>query len=318
MKFRESSFSAFCIRAFTFTFLAAGFAGCGGGGVSTTPTVVITTANSPAVAGAAVEAAIGATTLPIAAATSTSSTSASASAAMQTIGKTVVAAAKKFNNQSQTPVIVTGVTNSYPCTVSGTYTYDASGNSGSLTFNSCVDVTGETLSGSVTFSNMVVNNTTGAVSGKEVLSLTMAMTSPAEIVTIAGDINFSYTTASMHMYGSSLTYTSNVYGSKSMVNYDIVMDLTTGAVTESFSFNSAALGGVATVTVTTPFNGVNLYPNTGVATVTGASNTVLKITILGDETAASNSQVKLEVSTDGGATWGTPSYVTWASLNMHL
>ncbi len=118
------------------------------------------------------------------------------------------------------------------------------------------------------------------------------------------------------MSGSSLSMTNTdaTLGNFVLSNYSIVTDSTGHATAMTFDF--ATPDGIATFTMTTPFvNTGGIFPSSGAAIIAGASSTALRFTVLGDETAAPGSQVKLELSTDGGATYATPVYVTWASIS---
>lgn len=318
MKSKVSSCGALFFNALMLSFLVVGLAGCGGGGggsssVDTTPTVVIDSGNAPTVVGAAVQAGVGAALTPIAVATSTPRASVSPAATMKAIGSVVGEEITKFGSQSQAPVIVTGAAQTYYCVYSGSKIVNGAGSSGTITYNDCSNVVGYSKTGTISVSNIVSN--ASVTSGNVVINLTM--TSPYETLTIKGDIAVTLTATTMNMHGSSLKYTSSVSGTRTVYNYNIDINLTTGELTESFSVDSAAQGGMVTVSITTPFTfGSGWYPNAGVATVTGANSTKLRATVLGDENAPVNSQIMFELSTDGGATYGTPTYVTWASLNI--
>ena len=104
-------------------------------------------------------------------------------------------------------------------------------------------------------------------------------------------------------------------GNFTVWNYSMTYSDTTGH-NSAMTYTYDAPGGTATFTMITPFfNTGGLFPSSGAATISGASSTVLKFTALGNELAPVGSQVKLELSSDGGVTYGVPVYVTWASIS---
>lgn len=308
------------LRLIAVASLLMGLAACGGGGGSSgggalpTGSVTITSANQSAVAGAAVDSAVGGTSLPIAAQTSTAAAPAADSVA-QKIGQVAYAAAQQITAQGSTPVLVTGAVTSYPCTISGTYSI----NSGTATYNNCSNIAGETVNGTITLSNIASAADTTFDS-----TYSLTITLPGDVITAAGDmhvvISGCTTTCTLTLTGSSLQFTSTISGiTVALQNY--TMDFPNGILgTLTFTFASTQIGGTAIFNMVTPFvtNGSGQFPVSGVATVTGANSTVLRLTALGNETAPANSQAQIELSTNGGATYGAPTLVTWASISSRI
>jgi len=305
--------------------LLMGLSACGGGGSGSTggttgislPTapVTISSTNQSAVAGAAVDSASGGTSVPVAAQTSATGPSADAVAQkVGQIGRTVV------QQIGSTPALVTGAVTTYPCAISGTWSISTSATTGTATFNSCSNITGESTNGTISVSNAV--SSASSTSFDSTYSLTITI--PGDVLTVTGDMHVAVlgcttTCTSETLTGSSLKFTSTINGTVALQNYK--MGYFNGALTTlTFTFSSTQINGTATFNMVTRFTGNvgSLFPSAGVATVTGANSTILKITALGDETAPANSQAQLELSTDGGATYGAPTVVTWASISSRL
>lgn len=311
--------------------LIIGLAACGGGGTSTpastpvstgvtlpTAPVTITTANAPQVAGAAVDAAIDGVSMS-AMGVQTSTPAPSAVATVQKMGKIGYDAVQRIVTQSTAPVIVTGVVTSSPCTVSGTMSFDpAATTSGTMTFSSCSYVAGETING--TLSATGITSTATAVTADLTFNLTFTDTSGT--FTVTGDIHIAEnpTTGVITISGTSLTMSHSTQGSMGLQNYSITTDANGNITAMTFTFASTVTGGTATFSLVTPFvyTGTAQFPSSGAATITGAGSTKLKLTALGNETAAATSQVMLELSTDNGVTYAAPTYVTWASISSNL
>jgi hypothetical protein len=218
--------------------------------------------------------------------------------------------------QNTVPATVVGATSSTACDVSGTMsTNETSATSGTITFTDCSYSAGTKIAGTVSVGN-AGSSATGGTTGDITFDITITAT--ADTLTLKGDMSIAYdsATGSSTLTGTSLIVSSTKNGNRALQNYTITQDAN-GDASLTFTYASTVAGGTATFTTTTPFHTTTgKYPSSGAATVTGASSTKLKITVLGDENAAVDSQVKLEVSSDNGTTYGTPSLVTWASFKL--
>lgn len=311
--------------------LVAGLAGCnggdsysGGGGVTlpTTP-VTITTTNAPAVAGAMIDTVTGTMSLPTGV-----QTAAPAAPTVITTAKMIArlgaSLAQQTGSQGSAPAAVTGAVITINCLVSGTETItDTSATSATATFTNCSDVAGVTISGTLSLSNFTSN--AGIDSMDAVYNLTITTTSPPNTATATGDMHIviNTNTFAMTVSGTSLTLanTNAALGNVGMQNYSFSFDSTGTVTAMTFTFASSVIGGTASFTLTSPFGSTSissLFPSSGAGVITGANSTKLRMTVLGDETAAVNSQVQLELSTDNGATYGTPMLYTWAEISSHL
>lgn len=294
--------------------------GGGGGGGSTLPTapVTITTANTPQVAGAAVDAAIGGMDMS-AMGVQTSAPTPSAVATVQKMGRIGHGAVQRIVTQSTTPATVMGVVQSFPCTVGGTMSFDpAATTSITMTFSSCSDVAGETINGTISVTG--ITSTATATAADMTFNITFTDASGTGTVTGNMHIAENLTTGAVTISGTSLTMTHTTQGSMGLQNYSITTDASGNITAMTFTFASTVIGGTATFSMVTPFvfTGPTQFPSSGAATITGASSTKLKLTVMGDENAAVGSQVKLELSTDNGTTYAAPTYVTWASISSNL
>lgn len=317
------------LRLIAISSLIIGLAACtsgdndNGGGITlpTTP-VTITTANAPQVAGAAIGSIDAGMSLPIAAQTSASTTTPSAVTSVQTLARIAQTTVQRIHAQGAAPATVTGVVETFNCTVSGTESYDTDPNitSGPITYNNCSYTAGETLNGTINYSNWSETATNRLYDA--VFNLTVATTSPVNTLTATGDMHVAsvttdnWTTWASTVTGASLTLgNTGAQGNYGLQNYTIATDASGTITTMSFTFSSTAIGGTAAFAMTAPFASTGgQFPSSGAATITGAAQTMLRLTVLGDETAPVGSQIQLELSTDGGTNYAAPTYHTWAEL----
>lgn len=299
---------------------ACGGGGGGGGGSTASAPVTITSANASQVAGAAVDTITGSGGLVVMGVqTPVTAPAPSVVSAVQSAAKLGQTAVQQAIAQGAAPAIVTGAVTTYNCTVSGTYSISfTSATAGSFSYNNCSYAAGLTENGTISFSNVV--STASLFSADYVYNLSLTSSSPytANTLTITGDLRSSddLTIGATTISGISLSMTNTdvTRGNFVLKSYSITSNDTTGHTTAmTFAFNVA--GATATFTMITPFtNTGGLFPSSGAATISGASSTVLKFTVLGDERAVGN-QVMLELSTNGGTTYAAPVYVTWASIS---
>lgn len=296
-----------------------GSSSSGGGGGSTLPTapVTITTANAPQVAGAAVDAAIGGMDMSMG--VQTSAPAPSAVATVQKMGKIGHGAVQRIISQGAAPATVMGVVQSIPCTVSGSMSFDpAVTTSITTTFTNCSDVAGETINGTISVTGITATATATAAD----MTFNITFTDASGTGTVTGNMHIAenLTTMAITISGTSLTMTHTVEGSMGLQDYLITTDASGNITAMTFTFASTVIGGTATFLMVTPFvfTGTAQFPSSGSAIISGAGLTKLRLTALGNETAAATSQAKLELSIDNGATYASPTYPTWASISNNL
>lgn len=198
----------------------------------------------------------------------------------------------------------------------------------SITANSCRDELG-TLSGTVSFTFNALSGdlTTNYYTASMTLSYSaFTLTAPGYSsyangsMTLAIDSNGAYT-AGASVSAPSLTVSGSYGGSsrtRTLTNYVAsyrrAPDTTyTSHTTYTFSgsVTSSAFGSqTISFETTTPFvvYGTQVYPTTGSLTITGASNTRLRLTAL------SNTQVQEELDADGNGTYESTTTVAWNTL----
>ena len=315
-----------CLQLIARLSLVIGLTACGGGGGGgggiTLPTapVTITQQNAPQIAGVAIDTLYGGTSLPIATGVQTSATASarSSTSVAQTVARIGQAAAQQIISQRTETAIVTGAVSTTTCPGGGTMSVSGSGASGSVTYTNCKDLGGVvTINGTVSISN--ANQIGSIISADAVFNLTVSTVTPANTLTAMGDMHFEIDTVTLAMTisGNSLAMgnTNPAMGNFGLQNYMISIDTSGNFSVLSFRFSSTAINGTAVFAMTTPFAyGAGMFPSSGVATITGANSTVLRITILGDESSG-GSQVQLELIIDGGNNWAAPTYHSWASIS---
>lgn len=198
---------------------------------------------------------------------------------------------------------------------------------GTLTFFNCSDAAGKNFNGTVTFSNFTTSPA-NTLSNPDTVSarlnfdsLIVTQTSPITLLgeyslNAAGLNTLSATTTMISPVGTSLKLNSNI--TETISNFNMSNVLNTGinaSDNNDFTLASSSLGGQVSGDTTTPFviSSNKIFPNSGVLIITSTLNSnQLRVTALGDETASS--QVKVELSTNGGSIYNAPVLYTWADL----
>lgn len=305
---------------------------CGGGGgdspAAPTPlaAVALTEANEVLVTGVTVEAAMGSTELrsllPVGVETTTAISS------KRVLSRLTTAVIQKISEHKNSPASVTGAVVAENCGSapnSGTYRIDDFGGTtaANATFTNCnLFDNGVIIDGTIEFSGLTESATSAA--GKALFNVTV--TEPGfPTAQVTGDLSFSVsgmgTTAEVstltgtHLAVSEGTQNRGIFD----FNFHSSYNNTTGVSTDTANFilSTAVIDGSVRFKTLTPFQTATWtshYPSSGVGTMTGAGFTVLRVTALGNETAAASSQVKIERSNDGGTSYPFTRLVTWNAL----
>jgi hypothetical protein len=196
---------------------------------------------------------------------------------------------------------------------------DPEATSTTVTFNNCFSG-GETINGMVAVSN-IASPSAGNVSGHVSHNLTIVQ-SGFPTLTSSGEFDISHV-----MSGSVVTDTlsngtitvrlDSDVASISGFNIVSTVDTSNGALTDSISgtIASTLIGGAVTVATPTAFQTAPTaqFPNTGQLVITGAANSTVRFTVLGDESLGSN-QVRIEVDPEGDGSFQAPVEMTWVAL----
>ena len=171
--------------------------------------------------------------------------------------KAVKSIRSAVNTVKQSSNVVTGITESDPCIDGGSVSFSgsasATGSSGTLAFNNCVQY-GVSIDGSMSVT-FTWNDTTGAYSDK-----------------INGSFTISY-------FGETFTMVMNLSETGNYSSGDYTTDMT-------YSITGSPIGGFMVETTLPLIGNVNAGLTSGQLTVTGKNNTQLRITAISAYTAS--------------------------------
>jgi hypothetical protein len=295
-----------------------GLAACGGSD-DVTPSVVITSDNAPVVASEVL----------VDGGQFSTSNTLGGGLDLSAVGPTQVLnmAAHRLASSVRTAQARIRPLDTTQCAVSGTVTSTVTmtgttSGSGTITFDNCVQVAGASIDGTITAS--VSASGTGTDADLKI-SATFDITATAGSImsALSGDVTEEISSAAS---GDSIKVTADkleVSISGGSISDDIKLsnysvsetdDASGGTtITEDFSITSSRLKGSFAVKTNTPIQteATGEYPSSGSITVTGASNTSLTITVLGNESfmpQAGQGQVELQIGSDA------PIYMSWADV----
>ena len=302
----------------------AGLFGCGGGGGGgggssglpqppSTP-ISISAANANQVTDAALAPTVGGTDV-VGASISSSDTPQSNPRVLLRAMQAVSAQAKKPSSSSG----LTDQPENGACFVSGSVTVTVSGNNASITFNSCSDVAGQVLNGTVSATG--IQETPTSFSATFNVDLTFTETG-AQTLRLVGAFSISENcpapgSCTAIFSGSSL---GAAHGSEVWFISGFSITSVEGngliTVTANYTVASSDLNGAVSVNTTSPIlimPGMD-YPHNGVIQVTGAQNSRAVITINSNTPSAPNAvTVELDFA-PGDGTFDLTNNYSWNQL----
>jgi hypothetical protein len=298
-------------------FGVAALVGCGGGG-DASPTLVLTNDNAKTAASQALVDSSSVTNINIPAGDASAFAPLAVKGLRQALARAPIARAPGADATTTTP-----------CTGGGSTTVDGTDPApGALTANETVTYTACVEDGTTTDGTLKVNGTESGTTISLSISLNLTIKSAAATVVETGGLTTTIDLANLggtsHTKADqiSVSITSATVNDKiTLSNLDVAttIDSATGdtSSTETYSVNSTRLGGLYSVDTDAAIvtSDLSLHPHAGEITITGAKNTALKITVLGDETftpPAGQGQVKIEL--DSGSSVGATVYASWDEL----
>lgn len=206
------------------------------------------------------------------------------------------------------------------CDQGGTQTVDpeppTTPTTNTVTFVNCASG-GQTINGTLTVTN-ITNPSAGNFSGHVSHNLTITDSST---LSSSGEFDIAQTTVGTVVTDTLTGGPINLqeggdFAILSGFTLTSTVDTSSMAVTDSFAGTIATtlLGGSVTITMPAAFQSApNHPPNTGQMLITGASNSQVRFTVLGDDTLI-GTQVTIEVDPEGDGTFQPPIETTWALL----
>jgi len=204
----------------------------------------------------------------------------------------------------------------------GSITTNPQGTSNTVTFTNCLDAaSGETVNGTLAVTN-IANPAAGETTGHVSHNLTFTQPSVDTLMS-SGEFDIDHrvagTVVTDTLTGGPITV--QIGGDVAILSgftlTSVAETAPGGGETDSVAGTIATtrIGGSVSVTTPTPLQTVagRMFPSTGQLLITGAANSALRFTVLGDETSVTG-QVRLEVDPEGHGTFAAPLDLTWADL----
>ena len=313
------------VAALLFAFLwGCGGGGGGGGPAGLTPPpstpVAVTANNATRVSATALKPAVGG------GGALTTVTGLETTAAPQTRAVTLalLAVARDSKTQLSASQGVVGATaQTTPCAVSGSVTADisADGSSGTITFNACSDIAGETLSGSASATGVSFDGSRFRGNFRIDVTFTVTGFAPLRMV---GDFSIDETCNTSNDCTSSFTGTSlgaqqgneTWFITNFAINEALVYSTQNLTVTFNYTVSSTALNGSVAVTTSTPVQMQTSArdPYAGVVVATGTNSSKARLTVIGSDPTAPG-QVQIEVDADGNGVYESSTLYSWSTLD---
>lgn len=218
------------------------------------------------------------------------------------------------------PIAAAAVTST--CSNGGMVSRDLGATSATETFSACSEAPGSSVTGTITIDNMTLTQGV-SFSGSAGLNLTFSQTGSPDIVITGSNVNVLETVNvsvnTVTLSGTAIFATTGPLVER-LGNFTLVATLDPSSETDNVTFNyaSTAIGGsvdVATVTpcITDTADNRN-FPHAGVLSLSGTGNSKIQVTINGDETFTTSSQVTIGVDANGDGTFETMLSKNWSDL----
>jgi len=319
------------VAALLFAFLwgcgGGGGGGGGGGPAGLTPPpstpVGVTASNATQVSATALKPAVGGG----GALTTVAGIETTAAPQTRAVTRALLAVARDSKTQlSASQSVVGAAARTTPCKVSGSITADisADGTSGTITFNACSDIAGETISGSASATGVSAAPDGSHFSGNFRVDITFTVTgfAPLRIVgdfSIVENCNISTRDCTSSFTGISLGAqqgNETWFITSFTITEALVYSTQNVTVTFNYTVSSTALNGSVTVITSTPLQMLTSarHPYTGVVVATGKNNSKVRLTVLGSDPTAPG-QVQIELDADGDNTYESTTLYSWSTLD---
>lgn len=300
--------------------------GGGGGGNPVVPTALLTlnTTNAQNVASGATLTGLGASSLGTQFQNALATTPALPRSHVLTrfIAREIGRLTQGLTSLPPAPLGAAAVTS--PCGVSGSVSLDQGTTSATETFSACSETAGSSVNGTITIDNMTLSPGV-SFSGSAGLNLAFSQTGSADVVVTGSNVNVTETVNvsinTVTLTGMEIFATTGPLVER-LGNYTLVAILDPSTETDDITFNYAStrIGGSVEVATVTPCITDNAdsrnFPHTGVLSLSGAGGSKIQVTINGDETFTTSSQVTIGVDANGDGTFETTISKNWADLSV--
>jgi hypothetical protein len=218
---------------------------------------------------------------------------------------------------------VAAATMTSPCTASGSVSRDQGTTSATETFSACSEEAGSSVSGTITIDNMTLDPGV-SFSGSAGINLTFSQAGFADVniagsnVNVLETVNVTVNTITLSGVQILATTGANV---ESLSSFTLVaaIDPATETDTITFKYASTKIGGSVDVSTVTPCVTDTAdnrgFPKSGVLSLAGAGGSMIQVTVNGDESFTTSSEVTIAVDADGNGTFETTIGKNWADLS---
>jgi len=316
------------VAALLFAFLWGCGGGGGGGPAGLTPPpstpVAVTAANATQVSATALKPAVGGG----GALGTASGVETTAAPQPRAVTRALLAVSRDSKTQlSASQSVVAAAANTTPCHIDGTKTVDisADGTSGTITFNACSEVAGETISGSASATGVSVAPDRSRFSGNFRVDLTFTANGFAPL-RVVGSFSIDETCTNFSTGDCTDNFSGTSLGAQQgnqtwfITNFTITETFVSSTqittTTAHYTVSSTALNGSVAVITSTPFQMLAgaRHPYTGVVVATGSNNSKVQVTVHSSNPADPGA-VQIEVDANGDGTYESSTLYSWSTLD---